>query len=108
MWGLDYHTHRRFLLRICLVLMLAMASSQTLLVGQTFSCTVVGLVTDTSGAAVVPDAKVVLTETQTGVQRAINTNSTGNYTFSDLQAGTYVVQVTKAGFKGFEAIVRIY
>jgi len=99
MWGLDSHAHRRFLLRICLVLMLAMASSQTLLVGQTFSCTVVGLVTDTSGAAVVPDAKVVLTETQTGVQRAINTNSTGNYTFSDLQAGTYVVQVTKAGFK---------
>jgi hypothetical protein len=60
---------------------------------------VVGLVTDTSGSSVVLDARVLLLETRTGIQRTVNTNSTGNYVFADIPAGTYLVRITKAGFK---------
>ena len=66
--------------------------------GQMFLGSIVGLVSDTSGA-VVPDAKVVLTNTQTGVQRTSATNTTGNYTFDSLPTGTYTVSVTKTGFR---------
>jgi len=68
------------------------------LMAQTFTGTVVGLVTDASGA-LIPEAKVVLVETRTGVQRITNSNSSGNYTFADLPSGTYLITVAKEGFK---------
>jgi hypothetical protein len=57
-----------------------------------------GVVTDPSGA-VVPGAKVVATETQTGVQNETLSDSAGFYNFSTLPIGTYTVEVTAAGFK---------
>jgi hypothetical protein len=81
-------------LSIASLLILCVAS----LTAQMFTGTVVGLVTDASGA-VIPEAKVVLAETQTGVRRTTETNSSGNYTFADVPAGTYVVAIMKEGFK---------
>jgi hypothetical protein len=66
--------------------------------GQTFTGSIAGLVTDATGA-VIDDAKVVLLETRTGVQRTMATNATGNYTFAEVPVGTYKVTVTKTGFK---------
>ena len=79
-------------------LLISVSLSATALMGQMFLGSIVGLVSDTSGA-VVPDAKVVLTNTQTGVQRTSATNTTGNYTFDSLPTGTYTVSVTKTGFR---------
>jgi hypothetical protein len=57
-----------------------------------------GNVTDSNGA-VVPDATVTATQTETGATRNVNTNADGNYAFPNLGIGTYRVVITKQGFK---------
>src|SRR5215469_16415488 len=59
--------------------------------------TVVGLVTDQSGA-VVPDVTVTLTDMATKAVRTITTNAAGRYTFVNVPPGTYEVAFTKTGF----------
>jgi hypothetical protein len=66
--------------------------------GQAVSATIVGSVTDSSGA-VVANAKITLTETNTGVDRANVTNTSGNFTYPNLPPGTYRVTVEMPGFK---------
>ena len=66
--------------------------------GQAVNATLLGIVTDASGA-VVPNAKVTITEVNTGVSRSGQTNESGNYTFPDLPPGQYSVTVEAAGFK---------
>ncbi len=63
--------------------------------------TVVGTVTDPSGAAV-PNATIVLTNTETGVARTLPSSSDGQYVAPDLAIGRYTVHVTAAGFKAAE------
>ncbi|MGD0223093.1 MAG: carboxypeptidase regulatory-like domain-containing protein [Terriglobia bacterium] len=70
----------------------------TALMGQMFLGSVVGQVTDTSGA-VVPGAKVVLTNTQTLVQRETVATGAGDYTFDNVPTGTYKVAVKMDGFE---------
>src|ERR1700761_210208 len=57
----------------------------------------VGTVTDSSGAAV-PGATVLITSIETGQSRNATTDSGGVYTISTLEAGNYKVTVTKQGF----------
>ncbi|PYU40245.1 MAG: hypothetical protein DMG54_24100 [Acidobacteria bacterium] len=59
-----------------------------------------GTVTDQSGAAV-PDAKVTVTNVDTNVSQTSVTTSAGTYLIVDLNPGTYIVKVEKAGFKSF-------
>ena len=66
--------------------------------GQAVNATLLGTVTDASGA-VVPNAKVTITEVNTGVSRSGQTNESGNYTFPDLPPGQYSVTMEAAGFK---------
>jgi Carboxypeptidase regulatory-like domain/TonB dependent receptor-like, beta-barrel len=63
--------------------------------------TLVGHVADPSGAAV-PGAKVTITNQDTNTSTAATTNSSGDYTFSTIVAGTYTIQVTKEGFQTFK------
>ena len=65
---------------------------------QAVNATLLGTVTDSSGA-VVPNAKVTVTEVNTGVNRSGQTNESGNYTFPDLAPGQYMVTVESSGFK---------
>jgi Carboxypeptidase regulatory-like domain/TonB dependent receptor-like, beta-barrel len=60
--------------------------------------TILGTVTDPSGA-VVPGATVTISETQTGVVHKTVTNKQGNYQVPYLTDGTYVVKVDKTGFQ---------
>ena len=60
-----------------------------------------GVVADSSGA-VVPGAKVVAIDTQTGVQTTVSSDGKGFYSFPALPVGTYDVEVTRAGFKTFK------
>ena len=63
--------------------------------------TIVGTVTDPSGAAVA-NAAVTITNNDTGVARNLPTNSDGQYVAPDLHIGRYTVRVTAAGFKAAE------
>ncbi len=65
---------------------------------QTFRGTILGNVTDQSGAAVA-DAKVTIRNTGTGQVRETNTTNDGTYVAPELPLGTYTVTVEKAGFK---------
>lgn len=58
---------------------------------------VVGTVTDSSGA-VVPQAKVTITNTGTSVSQSAMTDGSGYYSFPDLPPGNYKVTVEKQGF----------
>jgi Carboxypeptidase regulatory-like domain/TonB dependent receptor len=65
--------------------------------GQVVSGTIVGTITDTSGA-VIPQAKVTVTDVDTGVSRILTTDSSGNYSVPQLPPGPYKVTVEKRGF----------
>src|SRR5436309_1726136 len=57
-----------------------------------------GTVTDSTGA-VIPDAKVTVTNNATAVTSDTVTSSAGSYSITDLIPGIYTVKIEKAGFK---------
>jgi Carboxypeptidase regulatory-like domain/TonB-dependent Receptor Plug Domain/TonB dependent receptor len=65
---------------------------------QTFRGTILGTVTDSSGAAV-SGATVTVKNTGTGLLRTVTTDDDGNYSTPELPIGTYSVTVEKSGFK---------
>lgn len=77
------------------VLVIAMGAQ-----GQTGWGTILGRVTDQSGA-VVPNAKVTLRNEGTNVLVKAQSNTDGEYVFSNLIPGTYEVTVRQPGFKPF-------
>src|SRR5256714_376641 len=56
-----------------------------------------GVVRDPTGA-VVPNASVVLRNSDTGVEHRTATNGTGTYVFSDINPGRYTLKVTAPSF----------
>ena len=77
--------------------------------GQAVNATVLGTVTDSSGAPVA-NVKLTITEVNTGISRNSSTNESGNYVVPDLPPGTYTVTAELSGFKrasraGFDVIV---
>ena len=64
---------------------------------QVASGSIVGAVRDASGA-VVADATVIVTNTQTGITRRLKTNREGEYVVTLLQPGTYTVTVEREGY----------
>jgi hypothetical protein len=83
---------RRFVSVSALILVASIAWAQST------TQSVLGLVSDSTGA-VLPGAKVTLTNTGTGVSVNTTTNETGNFTFSLLQVGNYDLRVEAQGFK---------
>jgi len=63
--------------------------------------TIVGTVTDPTGAAV-PNAALTITNNETGVTRNLPTNGDGQYVAPDLNIGHYTVRVAATGFKAAE------
>ena len=66
--------------------------------GQAVNGTMLGTVTDSSGASVA-GAKVTAQEVSTGSTRNNVTNDGGNFTFPDLTPGTYKVTIELTGFQ---------
>jgi hypothetical protein len=62
------------------------------------SATIVGTVTDPSGAAM-PNVNITLTNTETGWTRTVPTNDSGQYVVPDVQIGHYNVKAEASGFK---------
>lgn len=63
--------------------------------------TLVGHITDPSGAAV-PGVKVTIINQGTNIQTSATTNSSGDYTFSTIVAGTYTLQIAQQGFQTYK------
>jgi hypothetical protein len=87
----------RDLAKFCLASFAILTLSASML-AQSFLGSINGTVKDSTGA-VVPDSNVTLTEVDTGVQQTTKSNAAGDYSLPDLKPGTYMVAVTKEGFK---------
>jgi hypothetical protein len=74
-----------------------MSSSIPLWAQATSTGTVVGTVTDPSGA-VVSKATVTMTDKTTNTKRTTATNDIGRYVFVNIPPGTYDITVSQAGF----------
>ncbi len=85
---------------LCVPLFLALMAPQRA-EAQVLYGSIVGHVTDPSGA-VVPGAKITITNKDTNQSREGTTDQAGDFNFTDVQAGTYSVKVTQQGFKTFE------
>jgi hypothetical protein len=78
----------------CLIALLMFPGLMT---AQTFLGSVVGTITDTTGASV-PGAKVTLTNTGTNEEHGTSTASSGDYQFLNLIPGAYRMAIEKEGF----------
>jgi carboxypeptidase family protein len=90
-------TAAAFVLRLVGVCLLT-GLAPTFAAAQAVSGTILGTVTDASGA-VVPGARVTLTHAATGLTREITTDSTGMFAAPLLATGSYTVAAEAAGFR---------
>src|SRR5262245_32604995 len=81
-----------FSVLVCLSIFITAVSAQTT------STTILGAVSDSSGA-VVAGAKVTATNTKTAVKREVTTSSTGDFSFPLLDVGVYDVTIEAQGFR---------
>ena len=65
---------------------------------QTFRGTILGTVTDSTGASIA-GAAVAVKNVNTGLSRTVTTSDDGTYSVPELPIGTYSVTVEKAGFQ---------
>lgn len=84
---------RRVILAISALLLLGYPAS-----GQISTASLTGLVKDASDA-VIGGATVAARNTATGIERTVETNSTGYYVFANLPVGDYEVSIEKTGFQ---------
>ena len=85
--------------RLCLLLSIVFCLAITIS-AQVTTADMVGTVTDNAGA-VLPNAKVTVTNTGTNSARTVTTDDSGAFTVNLLPIGIYSVKVEAAGFKGF-------
>lgn len=94
--------HYLFVLALSAIWVLASISAAA----QLTTADVLGTVSDTAGA-VVPNAKVTITNTATKETRVSQTNSVGDYVFTFLLPAHYSVKVEAPAFKAFVAEVAV-
>ena len=87
-----------WILRSFFVLAFGMVLSVLPLRAQVDTGSITGTVTDSSGA-VVPGAKITLTNEGTAASLATTTGSDGSYRFSPVRIGNYKIEVAAQGFK---------
>src|SRR5271170_330221 len=88
---------RRSTMKLTLTLV-ALLLAATTMVAQTFRGTILGVVTDPSGA-VVSGATVKIKNVNTGLERDTQTSADGSYSVPELPIGTYNVTVSQSGFQ---------
>src|SRR5580693_2895546 len=86
------------IMKVRMILAALALLSATALVAQTFRGTILGTVTDASGA-IISGASVKVHNENTGQDRATQTSADGSYTVSELQIGTYTVTISQSGFQ---------
>lgn len=88
------HLHR---ILQCVTLIAASAA----VLAQSTHGVITGVITDQS-AAIVRNATVTATDTNTSAARTVQSNDRGEFRFDDLEPGTYSVSVTSDGFSRYE------
>src|SRR5215470_16656570 len=88
----------RFLLPLLMSVFALLALAPLTASAQTATTTVSGTVTDSTGA-VIAGATVKLTDMATNAERAVTTNSDGQYSFYAVNPGLLRVTVNAKGFK---------
>jgi hypothetical protein len=83
---------------LAIALWAAFVSTIAPLGAQTTNGTLVGTVTDAQGA-VVPNASVTVKNTGTGIERKVQTNTSGEYSVYPLQPGAYEITASASGFQ---------
>ena len=89
----------QFRLRAVFVLLSALMGLSVSAVAQ--QATIVGTVTDSSGAAV-PNVSITITNVESNAVKTIQTNAAGQYVVPDLNIGHYNVKAELSGFKTAE------
>lgn len=84
--------HQKLLLAIIFLLGLTTSA-----IAQVDTGSIVGQVTDSTGAAI-PNATVTVREEATGIKTTVHSGGDGNYTISPLKIGTYTLTVVQDGF----------
>ena len=84
---------------LCLAVCLALLPST--IWAQAVYGTIVGTITDQTGAAV-PGAKITITDTGRNVTNNVSSNDSGNFTQRFLIVGRYRVRVEAQGFKAYQ------
>jgi hypothetical protein len=79
-----------------LLLLLAFPASS-----QTISALITGTVTDSAGA-VIPNARVTLTNQQTRAAQSLSSNDSGVFVFPSVLPGAYTVEISVAGFRSHQ------
>src|SRR6185437_7541867 len=92
--------YRRIIMRIRLFLGIFLLLTAVGMSAQTFRGTILGTVTDPSGA-VVSGAKVTVRNTATGLERVTQTSADGSYAIPELPIGSYSVTISQTGFQTF-------
>src|SRR5262245_51610259 len=93
--------------RIALLLVAFVAMfSGPITLGQTTTATLSGAIRDASGA-VVPEAKISVTNVNTGATRETITDSEGRYNLTNLGPGQYEVRAERAGFSRAQSNVTL-
>src|SRR5580704_17771988 len=86
------------IMRLRMILAAFVLLTGTALLAQTFRGTILGTVTDASGA-VISGATVKVRNANTGLERTTQTSADGSYAVSELQVGTYTITVSQSGFQ---------
>ena len=92
----------KLLARVALLAVVCTAWTTSAASAQNVYGSLVGNVTDTSGA-VIPGATVTATHTGTNLTREVVTNENGAYSIPNIPSGTYQVVVAVPGFQTFTA-----
>ena len=95
------HSHflKRCDFRLLFIILLILVAFGSVALGQ--EATIVGTVADQTGAAV-PNASIIITNTDTGINRTVVTAGDGQYVVPDLHIGHYLVRAQATGFKAGE------
>ncbi len=88
------------LVACAIVLILMMAANPSSSLGQVLYGSLLGRITDAAGA-IMPGAKINVTNKSTGQQRETVSDESGAFAFRDLQVGTYDIQIAQSGFKSY-------
>ena len=80
--------------------------TSVLVFGQAETGTIAGVVKDTTGA-LVTDAQVRVTNVATNAKRTTVTGNAGQYSVPALPPGNYLVNVSKSGFKTYQATIEV-
>ncbi|MCL4852698.1 MAG: carboxypeptidase regulatory-like domain-containing protein, partial [Bryobacteraceae bacterium] len=85
---------------LCIAALAAIITPFSYLRAQVSTATILGTVTDRSGA-VVPNARVTVTNLETNFSRSMDTDQLGQYSIPFLPTGSYSVEVVTSTFKKF-------